>query len=137
MARGADSTPRAHRASSLLEDSNQFRSVRDEVLATSTPYGLNLILLNVNGHRFSAAFCRSQNVVGMVRNTSAPLAGWEVRGSYDSLADCRQEAITLFSPPATVHKGRFYVMKNEFLYSYGVRLGYVCVSSADFRLKEK
>ena len=74
---------------------------------------------------------------GMVRNTSAPLAGWEVRGSYDSLADCRQEAITLFSPPATVHKGRFYVMKNEFLYSYGVRLGYVCVSSADSRLKEK
>jgi hypothetical protein len=75
--------------------------------------------------------------VGPVRNTSAPIADWEVKGHYDSLATCREEAITYFSPPIIEKKGHSYVMKKEYLYDYGVQLGYVCFSDADPRLKEK
>src|SRR5579863_1835816 len=68
---------------------------------------------------------------GPVRNTSAPLKDWEVEGHYDSLAACREEAITNFVPPTIDNKGHSYVMKKEYLYDYGVQLGYVCVSDAD------
>jgi hypothetical protein len=67
---------------------------------------------------------------GAVRNTSAPLMDWEVEGHYDSLAACREEAITHFSPPMTANKGHLYVLKKKYLYDYGVQLGYVRVSDA-------
>src|ERR1700674_2334819 len=65
-ARGVESAPRGVTDSRLPEDSNQFRSVPDQVLATRAPYGLYFILLNVDGHRFSAAFWTGQNVIGRI-----------------------------------------------------------------------
>ncbi len=74
---------------------------------------------------------------GMVRNPTVPLAYWEVRGHYDSLDDCREEAIKLFPEPVFMKKRRLYGLTKEHLYSYGVKRGYACVSSSDPRLKER
>ena len=73
-----------------------------------------------------------------MRNTAAPIAYWHVRGSFESFDDCLKEAVTLFPELLLTGKnGGVYSMTKEDRYSDGVRRGYVCISSADPRLKAK
>ena len=57
----SDAPPRTLR---LLEDSNKFRSVRDQILASRTSNALNLILLDPNGHGLPAALRTGQHLIG-------------------------------------------------------------------------
>jgi hypothetical protein len=52
----------AHPASRFVEDPDQLRRVRDQVMAIRTFDALNFIFLDVNQHRLCAAFWATQNI---------------------------------------------------------------------------
>jgi hypothetical protein len=57
---------RACVVSTLLEDPDQFLGIADQIAAIRALDALNSALLDVNQHRFPAAFCTRQNVIGRI-----------------------------------------------------------------------
>ena len=67
---------------------------------------------------------------GIERDVSAPVGDWEIEGKFESLYDCRDEALN-FDRSTKYDADR---LKPEYQYWYAVSSGYGCIAEDDYRL---